>query len=362
MNPYGSYKRRRPMKRTIVFLIFLFMLYWMVFPDQNRQQYLLEELTNPQSIAVDHFQIYISDHISVYIYDLKSLRLKNRIGKKGEGPGEFLLDVIRGAEELLIDIQTPLLQVNSLGKLSFFCKKSGSFIRELKSGSRSREFKPLGEGYAGQSMTAEKGIQYRAVNVFDSRLNRVKEVFRVKHHFQLAEGLRVLPASMTFVTGRDRLFVAWEEELIIRVFDQRGNPLYNINRAYDRVKVTESFKKNMKEFLVTDKRYKRLFEMLDIKLIFSPALPAISEMIIDRGKIYVITYRTGGNGSSFTQGLVFDLMGKFLREVKIPLRRMDHFQAYPYTIRSGKLYQLVEEEENWQLLVSRFDTAEEENN
>ena len=52
---------------------------------------MLRELIEPNSIALDHRNIYIPDGTGIYIYDRKDFRLKKRIGKKGEGPQEFLL-------------------------------------------------------------------------------------------------------------------------------------------------------------------------------------------------------------------------------------------------------------------------------
>lgn len=109
---------------------------------------LLRELIEPNSIALDGRHIYIPDGTSIYIYDLEDFRLKRRVGRRGEGPREFLLDVVRGAEELFIDVRTPVLLVNSLGKVSLFNKEDGSYIRELKLHGRDREFKPLGSGFA----------------------------------------------------------------------------------------------------------------------------------------------------------------------------------------------------------------------
>jgi len=345
------------MTKIIKFFVFLFLLLMMLAQDGPAYNSpLLKDLIKPNSIIVDHqnLQIYIPEATSIYIYNLKNFQMIKRIGKKGEGPREFLIDVMRGVEELFIDIQTPVMMVNSLGKISFFNKNNGSYIREIKSNSRAREFKPLGKGYAGQGMTVKDGIQYRAVNVYDAHLNKVKEVFKVRHHFQLSEGLKVLPAAMTFATHNNKLYIAWEKDLIIRVFDWNGNHLYNIQKEYERVKVTDQFKKNIENYFRTNKRYKRLFEILDPKLIFPNKLPVIADLKIDEGKIYVMTYRIHDEDRGVTQCLVFDMQGKFIKEMTIPLKRQDELQPYPYAISAGKLYQLIEEGEYWRLKITKF--------
>lgn len=343
-------------KMIKIIVIVLFTLMILVQNGLATNSPLLKELIEPNSIVVDHqnLHIYIPEATTIYIYDLNNYKLKKQFGKKGEGPREFLIDVMRGVEELFIDIQTPELMVNSLGKISFFKKTDGSYIREIKSSSRAREFKTLGKGYAGQGMTVSDGVQYRAVNVYDSQLNKVKEVFKVRHHFQLSEGLKVLPAAMTFTTYSDKLYIAWEKDLIIRVFDQNGTHLYNIKKEYKRVKVTDQFKKNIENFFRTNKRYKRIFEMLDPKLLFPERLPAIADIKINDGKLYVFTYRIDEKNNNATECLVFDVQGKYMEEIYLPLKRRDELQAYPYVISKEKLYQLIEEGEYWRLKITKF--------
>lgn len=339
-----------------LFLVVILFLLVMMSAREGRAavSLLLRELVEPSSIALDGRHIYIPDGTSIYIYDLEDFRLKSRVGRRGEGPREFLLDVVRGAEELFIDVRTPVLLVNSLGKVSFFNKEDGSYIRELKLHGRDREFKPLGSGFAGQGMTVEKGIQYRSVNIYDSRLDKAKEVFKVRHHFQMGEGLQVLPATMKFAVWGDELFIAWDEDFIIRVFDEKGDPLRTIRREYDRVKVTERFKEKVVGFFKTHKRYKQVIEMLNPRIIFPTTFPAIADMVIDGGKIYVTTYRVDDDGSGASQCLVLDPEGKLLKTLIIPLERRDAMLPYPYTISGGKLYQLIDEGEQWRLKVSEL--------
>lgn len=344
---------------TKVFKFFVFLVVFLLFMMSAQDGLagdspLLRELIEPNSIALDQRQIYIPEGTSIYIYDLKDFRLKKRVGQRGEGPQEFLLDVLRGAEELFIDVWTPVLLVNSLGKVSFFNKGDGSFIRELRSHTGAQEFKPLGRGFAGQGMVAEEGIQYRSVNIYDSRLNKAKEVLKVKHHFQMGEGLRVLPAAMKFATCGRKLFIAWDEDFVIRVFDQEGAPLYTIKREYERLKVSERFKEQIVAYFKTHKRYKRIFELLNPKIIFPATFPAIADMKIADGKIYVTTYRVDEDNAGATQCFVFDVDGKFLKELTIPLRRRDELLPYPYAVSAGKLYQLVEEGEHWRLKITEL--------
>jgi hypothetical protein len=59
-------------------------------------------------------------------------------------------------------------------------------------------------------------------------------------------------------------------------------------------------------------------------------------------------------GKELTKTLIFDLKGKLIKTVSLPLKDMDVKSIYPFTIKNGKLYQLVEDfdSENWYLHVT----------
>lgn len=312
----------------------------------------LPELLKPDSITLDRDQIYIGERTSIYIYDLKNFKLKKKFGKEGEGPREFRLDTMRGVEQLIIDVRTENIIVNSMGKVSFF-KKDGTYKSELKCHDQSRAFKVLGPGFAAQGgMTLENGNRYRAVNIYDSKLNKLKEVFKVKHHFQRDSGLRMFETSYRMATYDNKLFVAWERDFNIQVFDAGGKKLFNLNRDYEKIKVTEKDKQNVIDFFKTNPRYKELFVMLRPLLKFPTHFAALLDMKVSDGKVYAITFKKEDKGF---ECFIFDTNGKFLERTILPLKQMDDFISQPYTIKNGKFYQLVEnEDETWELHISEI--------
>jgi hypothetical protein len=313
----------------------------------------MPDLVNPDSITLGNNQIYIAEGTSIYIYGSKDFKLIKKIGKEGEGPREFKLSVDAGVEELIIDAKTENLIVTSLGKISFY-KKDGTYISERKCVDRSREFKALGKGFAGQgNLTNDgKGNRFRAINIYDSQLNKVKEVFKVRHHFHLQEGLRLLETAKTFDTYGDRLFIAWERDFIIRVFDANGNHLFNITRDFEKVEVTDVHKQQLTNFFKTSPRYRRIFEMLQIKLIFPDSFAAVLDFRVTDGKVYAITFKKDRAGF---ETFIYDVNGKFLRKVSLPMNQTETFAPQPYGIKNGIFYQLMEnDEEEWELHVSEF--------
>jgi hypothetical protein len=65
------------------------------------------------NFALDDTQLYVIENASVFIYDLKDLKMKSKFGKEGEGPQEFKRPV------QVIPLKQSHL-VNSRGKISYF--------------------------------------------------------------------------------------------------------------------------------------------------------------------------------------------------------------------------------------------------
>ena len=84
---------------------------------------------------------------------------------------------------------------------------------------------------------------------------------------------------------------------------------------------------------------------------FPKYFPAIQNIITADNCVYVITW---GSKNGHTECLIFDLEWKLKKKVYIALIKgsEDIFNPWPYTIHQGKLYQLMENEEQWYLQVS----------
>ncbi|UCH96431.1 MAG: hypothetical protein JSV88_06160, partial [Candidatus Aminicenantes bacterium] len=85
--------------------------------------------------------------------------------------------------------------------------------------------------------------------------------------------------------------------------------------------------------------------------------PAIRDLIVDNGHVYVITWRKKEQEHEF---LIFDLEGKLEKKTWLPLQDYDDGVAlFPYSLKNNYLYQLIdnEEEEVWELQRSSISIA-----
>lgn len=306
----------------------------------------INEVLKPTSIAVDDTQLYIVERTSIFIYSLKDYTFIKKFGKDGQGPREF---AFHRNVPLSIDVSSGDIIIYSFGKVSFF-SKDGNFKREVKTKGLGWNFCPLKERYVGYSQTRENDILYSSINFFDSDFNRGKEIARLKYGDK-SKNIEHLNGAFEFHINKNRIFVAASKEFVIDVLDQTGKKLYSIIREYKRVKFDPVFERKIHD--MWKKGNPDNYEFFKNKLKFPDYFPAIRFFSMDDNKIYVVTWKREKNKIEF---FILDLKGNLLKQKYMAAAfREEKTGFFPMDISGGKLYQLVEgEEETWELHVSQF--------
>ena len=315
----------------------------------------MKELTNPLAIDADNDQIYVTEEASVFIYSRQDIKFKKIFGGKGEGPGEFKIRVDRPMNLCVRDND---LVVSSFGRFSYF-SKDGTYKTETKTKPvYTMAAKPFGSQSVGIGVLSE-GQDFLTLNIYDEQLNKKKELFRLEEEIRL-EGKKSVyyylhfPVSFatSFITYEDRVYVTWGKDDKIKVFDNTGKRAAEIPVKTEKQKLTEDYKEKVANHFKNDKSLPRpIYERFYKNMVFPEFFPSIRDMRIDDGKIYVVTYQ---KEKQLTKTLIFDLKGKLVKTVSLSLIEMDVKSIYPFTIKNGKLYQLVEdfESENWYLHIT----------
>lgn len=331
----------RQIKKKLMKRVILILLVFLTFGGavSGRKLAALTEILKPRSIVIDDRQIYILEKKTIFIYSLNDFKLKKKFGNEGEGPQEF-----KGTVHI-----TPMadhLFINSAGKISFF-SKDGNFIREMKSptGFSSVRFCPLDNGFVGRGSERENGIYYVTVNFFDPRLKKGKELYRMKAVLQPAGKIELLKQPFIYQTYENVVYVAGKKGFIIDVLDHTGKPVFSINREYEKRKFTPRDEKEARDALRL--LYKQQYEVLKNRLAFPDYFPGIADFLVIDNKIYVSTWKIEKNNNEF---FIFDLKGKLMKRLFIPMVFMMPLEPYPYTIKKGTFFQLIEtEDEIWEL-------------
>jgi hypothetical protein len=318
----------------------------------------LQDLEKPNSVTLDKNQIYIADWEHILIYSLKDFQLKKKFGKRGEGPGEFLLNDIDNYG-LRIIVEPNDILVNSITKISYFTKE-GVLLKEKKHKSLQQFFKPFGKKLIGYSRLwdqhlFENDINYITINTYDpDSLEIEKEIYRKELHVQ-KNSIQILELTSRLKNDIKRgiIYYPYGDKLIIEgennniyILDSEGKKLAAVNaHDYEKIKITEEFKKETFKYL--EKRLPTAFKGVKAKGVFPEYYPYRFFTVSDNN-IYVLTFNNKDGKSEF---YIFNLQGKLLKRTMVPFVDNEFLRVFPYTITNGKIYQLVDNEdtEEWEL-------------
>ncbi|MCP4149706.1 MAG: hypothetical protein GY757_18310, partial [bacterium] len=127
-----------------------------------------------------------------------------------------------------------------------------------------------------------------------------------------------------------------------------------ITYNYEKLKVTEEYKKRVDNWYKTYPSMKKLYHMVKGRLEFPDYFPGIRYFNVADGKVYVLTFKRTGNKSEF---VILDVDGGFLDKVMLPFAQRDIRMWAPYTIKNNSIYQLIEneDEETWALHITAIE-------
>jgi hypothetical protein len=304
-------------------------------------------LIRPFFIDVDDNKIYVTDGPTIYIYSSNDFKLLKKFGKEGEGPREFKVNHSRNAGSVVTFVQADHILVNSVGRVTYFTKE-GEYIKEAQTGSSSGlRFQMTKGNFVGESFLGEKNTNYVVKNLYDSNFKFKKELYRRKNFYQVEGGLNPFYSVTPIVrVYNNRIFISGDSE--IYVFAENGEKIYSIKCEYDKLPVTEDYKKGILNWYKTYPGVKQFFSLVKSRLKFPKYFPVIRMFHVVDQKVYVLTYKKKGDESEF---VIFDINGKFFKKIMVPFSEKDARLWYPYTIEDDKLYQLIEnlDKKEWDL-------------
>jgi hypothetical protein len=336
------------MKKTIYFILLLLVMMlvtWTpLFPEKVAA---LEGIANPYLMDADDGQLYVTDGASVRIYSLRDFTLQKTVGRKGEGPGEFRVNPTTNMGSVILFVYPDYLVVNSLGKVSFFTKQ-GELIKEMRSISPNGCFQPIGSKFVGYRFLSDNGINKLTINILDSELKQIKELYREPEWIIPGEKIKFFGIrSAFFFVSQDKIFIENQKREIL-ILDENGRKTGTIIPDIQPLEVTETDKKRFHDCFKAIPQFRAFYETIKKDLVFPVYFPKIRFFIIADQKLYVLSWRTKEEKS---ECLIYDLNGKFLQKTYLPLVENNALLHYPFAINGNKIYQLIENEttNKWEL-------------
>lgn len=321
----------------------------LTFPAFGEKIIPLPHLLKPKKIAADNHRFYVIDGIKIYIYSLKDFSLIKKFGEEGEGPGKFKGEVFG------ISFKDGQIIVNSAGRITYLTE-DGKYIKEKNAVlPRAGGYIPVGDHFVGLQVAGDGKRIYKIINIFDANLGKIKEIFRIEDDLKVGKELKAFIEPQGYDVQDDKIIVTFNNEFLITLFNEKGEKLLTIKEEYERLKVADEQKKAVDFFYRTDPYYKQYYNRIKRILTFPTHLPAIRYIFCADKKIYAQTYK---KEKGQTELFIFDMKGNLLKKVFIPFIEKefaynDMSLPFHHTVRYGKLYQLVEnEDEEWELHIT----------
>jgi len=312
----------------------------------------------PEAILVYEDELFINEGPSIFIYSLKDYQLKKKFGKQGEGPREFKLSSL-GIEghKISFRIFPDSIFVSSEKKISYFSRE-GEFIKEKRIyDPQVIDLTPLGEGFVGRNYKPIETIPYFTFDLYNKEGKKIKEICKhpIPHYKKENLVLWHLVSKLPeFKTNGERIFVAGGGDFVIDVYNSKGENVQSIKQTYKKREITEA---ERMEILDAWREYpfiKRKWDIFKNMIKVPGYFPAFRTFSVADKRIYVQTCNTKKEKTKF---VIFDLDGKFIKQVFLPFRYRNIVKHFPYAIDKNILYQLVENEDidAWELHVTKIE-------
>ena len=315
----------------------------------------LTDVINPYMLKVDNGNLYVIEGPVIYIYDLKNFKLKNKFGKKGDGPEEFRVVPTTNGGNVNIGIYSKFVLVNSIGKVSYFTK-DGKFIKEIRTLGNYRAYKPLGNKFVGfGGYSRKKNIQSIYLSIYDSFQEKGVPFFNQQVFYNQGDVKPFYMYGPNFFTYDNKIYVEKNKDKIL-VYDQNGKKIssININQGYKKQLVRKKDEKRYLNYFKNNPAFKNIYMNIKRDIKYSKYFPGIRLFYIFDQKIYIIRW---SDSKEETGIAVFDLKGKLLKETKVSFKMKSAMSSYAFTISNDVLYQLIENEDDetkWDLYATEI--------
>jgi hypothetical protein len=306
----------------------------------------LHDLVKPWTINVDKTRIYITEGQVVYIYGSGDFKLIKKFGRQGEGPGEFKTNARSLGLALDLFLHPDHLVINSFHRVSLFTHQ-GEYIKQID-GAAGNTFQPLGKKYVGQKYLVDNKVLYNTIWLYDSNFQKIKEIYRCVHGFQRGKSFNPFTYyPIVYKTYKNKIFLD-DRDVNLYIFDQTGEKSAVCKLETEKIQVKDQDRERYIQYFKTHPDWKDFYlRRLKGLLKFPGYFPVIRYFHVADDRIYILTYKEDKGKSEW---LIMDMQGKLVKKIFLPVSFMNVLDIYPYTVAGGKLYQLIEnEDEEWEL-------------
>jgi hypothetical protein len=317
-----------------------------VHPGGAERTFALPELEHPRQIVVEKGRAYFVDRRDVVVYNLADGRFLMRIGKLGQGPGEFATGphrlAVLGDRLIVQDMRSSeWFNLEGVRVGGFNDPDPIAFY----------QFLPVGRNFVGFPWlrNADGSLAPPSGRIYDSHLKMKREFFGELPAFPPAPPP---PGSAEPVGKTDKLLIrdygdyaVYEDRIYavdsrrgfsISIFEENGVLIREIKHAVEKVKVPKSFVDEVVKEWKVSKDWPEEYSHLNP--VIPEYFPAIMDFKIDGGRMHALT---PAQKDGLYEIVVMDLEGRILkREFRFPLRpnfEEPFFNGFRYDIEGSEL-------------------------
>lgn len=352
------------MKKIIILFIMIFLLMLSGTALYSNNPLELRELAKPEMMTTDGNKLYILDGIEVYIYSMNDYTLLGKIGKQGDGPGEFKTTFV---DRLKLQLDNGNILLNNMNKMARF-SSDGTLIREKRFPFIVMQIVPVENHFAvTRFLPGANGVNQLAVQLMDDQLVKIKTLYTREEISFRKSGKLDCPNEQIFVRyAWDRLYIVdqIDKTLHIRVFDRRGNPLPAIKKDDPPMKMPESYKEEVLAWADAQQsqirphadRLRISMDQMKQMIYYHPVLPAARYFTTNSDTFIVQTYLKKEDRSQF---IFLDKEGKTSAKVYLTDAEPGRVKMSPtatYTFYKNRYLFLMEnpDTETWELHAEIF--------
>ncbi len=303
----------------------LFVLFLALTATLNAQQVtVLPDVRQPHQIVVDGNDLYVFDEsdYSLHVYTISPFASIRRFGRKGDGPHDFKYLPF-------VHVQPEALACTDFTKIVWF-SKNGQVLKSMEF-SALKDFDlnsemllvPVNGHYL--RITADHEKFKRRVFLLDPAFKTVKQLYEGPFIWMQGSATDIRTDT---VSAQGLVFIADTESFRITVFDDQGTLLRTIDMSSEVEKVQDS--------------------------------ALLHQYCVSDDKIYATTYKKKDN---LTEMLVFDLEGRLIRRLFLPLPSIQPQRGVVrydlFTVARDRLYELVRNTATgrWELSITELKAA-----
>lgn len=312
----------------------------------------LPELVKPLQIAANGKELAVVEDAYVFAYALNAnnLRLTRKMGKKGEGPGEFDTNAYF---RLRLEWRGGDMMLYTHYKMGLFTRQ-GQLLEEKHFPFFIYRLIPFGDGYALTKSTLDEKNNQISVNLADAKLKPITTVYRRDYLDSMRSGtFSVFPDFVYSCVDQNTLYVFDNRgDFTIRLFDLRGKPVDTLKLDIPRLKISGERKKQIQEWIGQDWRFSQMGESWRKKMIIPDSFPVFRTFSVSNGKIYVHTFNRRDARDEF---IILDRKGKVIARVFLPHDNESLLDTDPYVFFEGRYYVLRDNQELEQWMLNVFE-------